>query len=168
MELLKHITDEDISASGKVAVAPPRRAVRAVLVDEAGHMALLYIKKYDVYTIPGGGVEADESLEAALKRELLEETGCACEIIRGLGYISENRGLHNFTQISYYYHAKVVGEKGAPNMTQEEREEQTEVQWCTLQDALNSVLCEKAITYQQKYIQYCDRLVLEAAMRAGV
>jgi len=124
MELLKMITDEDIGGdlvSTKIMDVTPRIAVRAVLINESRQMALLYLGKFDFYTIPGGGVENGESLEIALKREIHEETGCRCEIVCELGYVCENRVLQGFTQNSYYYIVKVVGEIGSPKMTEAER-----------------------------------------------
>lgn len=161
MKLLKFITDKDVCETTGVSDAIPRVAVRAILIDGAGQIALLHMGKYDLYTIPGGGVEEGEGLEDALKREVLEETGCKCEIIYELGYISESRVLHDFTQISNYYITKIVGEKGSPQMTQEEIDEQTQVQWHTPQKALDIILNEKPQTYQQKYIQYRDKIVIE-------
>jgi len=164
MKLLKRITDKDICGTIEISNTIPRKAVRAILIDDIGQMALLYMGKYDLYTIPGGGVEGDEDLKDALNREILEETGCKCEIIDELGYISESRALDDFTQISNYYIARIVGEKGVPQMTQAEIEEQTQVQWHTPQKALNIILNEKPHVYQEKYIQYRDKLVLEELM----
>ena len=165
MKLLKEITDKDISGSDEMSNAKQRIAVRAILIDEIGKMALLYIGKYDFHTIPGGGVENNETLEVALKREVLEETGCRCEIVYELGYISENRALHDYTQISYYYIAKVVSEKGTPQMTLGEIEEQTQVQWHTPDDSLRIILNDTPNDYQQKYIHCRDVVVLEAAIK---
>ncbi|MCL2773239.1 MAG: NUDIX hydrolase [Oscillospiraceae bacterium] len=167
MKLLKLVTDKEICGmtEAEVSNAIPRKAVRAILIDEAGQMALLYMGKFDLYTIPGGGVEEGENLEDALKREILEETGCKCEIVYELGYISESRALHDFTQISNYYIARLTGEKGLPQMTPEEIEEQTQVQWHTPQNALDIILSENPQTYQQKYIQYRDKIVLEELIR---
>lgn len=164
MNHLKWITDKDICGTTEMSNANPRIAVRAILLDETGEMALLYMGKSDFYTIPGGGVEGEETLEYALKREVLEETGCRCEIFYELGYVSENRALHDFTQISYYYIVNVIGEKGLPQMTKTEIEEQTQVQWHTPKEALSIILKENPKTYQQKYIQYRDMLVLEATI----
>lgn len=165
MNLLKYITDKDICGSIEMSKANPRIAVRAILLDETGKMALLYMGKSDFYTVPGGGVENNESLEDALKREVLEETGCRFEIVYELGYISENRALQDFTQISYYYIVKVIGQKGLPQMTINEIEQQTHVQWHTPKEALSIILNENPKTNQQKYIQYRDTVVLKATIK---
>lgn len=164
MKLLKSITDQDICGSSGLSNANPRIAVRAVVLDEDQKIALLYMGKTDFYTIPGGGVENNETLEDALEREVLEETGCRCEIVYELGYISENRAIQDFTQISYYYIVKVMGEKGVPHMSNNEIEQQTQVQWHALEESLSIIINVNPKTFQQKYIKCRDIVVLEAAM----
>jgi ADP-ribose pyrophosphatase YjhB (NUDIX family) len=164
MNLLKRITDQEICGSTEISHVNPRIAVRAILIDETGLIALLYMGKPDFYTIPGGGVETGETLEDALNREVLEETGCRCKIEYELGFISENRALHDFTQTSYYYIVNVIGEKGVPQLSKSEIEQETKVYWYTLKEALNIVLNQSPKSYQQKYIKYRDTVVLEAAI----
>ena len=59
--------------------------VRGILIQN-GSIALMHrIKKInnevlDYYVVPGGGVENGESLEEALKREMLEEVGIGIRI----------------------------------------------------------------------------------------
>jgi len=72
-----------------------------LLFDANGHIALSYMGKYDLHTLPGGGVEQGEDLHAAVKREVWEETGCECEIIGELGQIIENRSEHDLPGRSY-------------------------------------------------------------------
>jgi 8-oxo-dGTP pyrophosphatase MutT (NUDIX family) len=55
-----------------------RRAVRAIIVTPEGELLLIRVRSPhgQVFWItPGGGIEGDESAEAALQRELREELG---------------------------------------------------------------------------------------------
>jgi len=66
-------------------------SVRAVLCTDAGCAVL---RNADgVHALPGGRREAHESLEATLRRELLEETGCSVSSLRSLGLL----GFHHLT-----------------------------------------------------------------------
>lgn len=68
-----------------------RKASRAIVT--RGHdILLIYTKRYDDYTIPGGGVDESEPIEEALKRELSEETGAKnIEVISHFGTYEEYR-----------------------------------------------------------------------------
>jgi len=59
---------------------------RAVIIDQ-GHILLCKTLDLEVsfYFLPGGHVEHGESVETALLRELMEETGSQCKIKRFLG-----------------------------------------------------------------------------------
>ncbi len=50
-----------------------REAARAVLTDDSGRVALMYVAGLDYYKLPGGGVEEGEDVKLALARELMEE-----------------------------------------------------------------------------------------------
>ena len=60
-------------------------SVRAILRNDSGQLVFIKREKADVipyWVTPGGGVEdTDENLEAALKREIMEEIGGQIEIM---------------------------------------------------------------------------------------
>ena len=66
-----------------------RRAVRGIII-QGKKLLLLYTPVRKEYKFPGGGVDAGETLEAALEREILEECGAQLtRIIREIGSIIE-------------------------------------------------------------------------------
>lgn len=164
-KLIISISDKDITGSDKLSAAEPRIAVNAVLFDNDGNIAISFMGKYDLHTLPGGGIEADENLHTALKREILEETGCECEIIEELGHIIENRFEHDFTQKRYYYIARILGEKGSLQLTEEEIEANTTVMWITLEEALKIISEKEHENYQRKFIQKRDIAALIEALK---
>ncbi|MDN5274589.1 MAG: ADP-ribose pyrophosphatase [Candidatus Saccharibacteria bacterium] len=106
-----------------------RQAARAVVSDEAGAIALLHVTRDSYYKLPGGGIDAGEDPLQALERELLEEIGCRATITHDLGTVLEQRYYQEMTQISHCYIANLIGEKGQPDYTDEEREAGFEIVW---------------------------------------
>ncbi|MHC1695756.1 MAG: NUDIX hydrolase [Eubacteriales bacterium] len=162
MKLLRHITDQDITSEDTFTYTSPRRAARAALLDSEGKLALMYVGRLDFYTLPGGGMEEGEDVMTTLHREMLEETGCECEITGELGYTIENKARMDFTQHSFYFYGRVTGEKGQPSFTDEEVSDETVLGWYTLSEALRLVADKKQESYQCRYIQARDSAALEA------
>ena len=71
MRLLFEIDTKDYDPNGKAFVRP---SVRGIILRD-GKVAMVHSLKYDYYKFPGGGMEAGESLEQALLREVAEESG---------------------------------------------------------------------------------------------
>lgn len=135
MKLIKSLTDKCFIDSDIISESKPRRTVRTILKNEEDKIALMYIAKYNIYMFPGGGIEDGEGLEEALRREILEETGCSCRIIKELGYIYENRGALDYTQESFYYVTEKIGEQAEVMLTEDEEENMTSYNWYSFEEA---------------------------------
>ena len=69
-----------------------RPSVYGIIVNDRD-VLLLNTTHTGTYSLPGGGIEIGESIEAALKREVREETGLEIEIIR----------FYRFEEQFFYY-----------------------------------------------------------------
>lgn len=59
------------------------------IIFEGPHVLLVHRRDIDWWNLPGGGMEPGETVEEAMKREVLEETGLEVEIERLLGVYSK-------------------------------------------------------------------------------
>jgi len=172
MKLIKAIRDTDFMISlPNPVIRKERRASRAVVFDKDKNVALLNVTKNNYHKLPGGGIEEGESIDAALRRELLEEIGCAVENVRELGIIEEYRGKFELHQISYCFIADLSGEKGEPNFDEGEIEDGFKPEWLSLEDAIRTLEGETGVEdYEGKFIRVRDLALLEEArdLLAGI
>jgi len=112
-----------------------RHAARAVIADDNGKIALIYAKRRNYYKLPGGGIEEGEDIHEALRREIMEETGCNATIGNELGTVEEWRDFQKMHQISHCFTAQILGDKGTPTFTESEAREGFEVVWVESVDA---------------------------------
>ncbi len=161
MKLLRRITDNEILGQEGLSNAKPRLTARAILRHN-GQLAVMYAGKFDLYSLPGGGVEEGETILAALNREIMEETGCNCDSIQELGYVEENRAHCDYTQISYYYIVDTACDSLHPVLTETEVNNQTAVAWHSLDEAYRLIAAPVHTNPQRKYLQARDLAALDA------
>lgn len=93
---------------------PPLVAVDAIVVNGKGEILLLKRKINPfrgLWVVPGGHVEYGETVEEAVIREVLEETGLKCKIVRLLGVYSDPRRDPRFHTVSAAFVLKIVSGK---------------------------------------------------------
>jgi len=163
MTELKLINPEHVSEE-EAKTFRVREACRAIVSDDDGLIALLYVANEDYYKLPGGGIEKGEEKLNALQRECLEEIGCDVEVISEVGSITEYRKIFKIKQISYCYLAKVKGPKGISNLTTEEIDKGFKQVWLAYPEAMQAMIKSDASSLEgSAYIVPRDTALLKEA-----
>lgn len=163
MKQLAIINPENVSEE-EVKSYSVREAARAIVVDEEGKIALLYVSKENYYKLPGGGLEGSEDKMVALERECQEEIGCDIEVTGEVGIVIEYRKFCKLKQTSYCYLAKVKGEKGKPNFTDTEIKNGFKEIWLSFEEAIKALNESNADSIEGKlYIVSRDIVLLKEA-----
>jgi 8-oxo-dGTP diphosphatase len=110
---------------------------------------LVHRPRYDDWSFPKGKLDADETVEQAALREVEEETGLTCRIIREIAilryaYRTRNKGSLRPKKVHYFLMERVYGAIHVPG------EEVDQAVWLEIDDAL------RRLSYQQ------DRKLLAA------
>ncbi len=129
-----------------------RKSARAVLFNNEGLVSVQNIKRDHFHKLPGGGVEKDETLKDAVKREIKEEVGCDCEVGDLIGVVIEYRNRYKLMQISYCFESKVKGEVGIPDLEQAEINEGLTPLWLPLSQVIKQMESENPKKYEGKFI----------------
>jgi 8-oxo-dGTP diphosphatase len=142
-----------------------RTAMRAIVLDNENNIALLHVTKRGYYKLPGGGVDEGEDTMKALKRECKEEIGCDIEIVGEVGTTVEYWKEDVEKQTSHCFIAKLVGEKGTPQLTEGEKEKGFETVWVPYDKARALLESSARDDWEAEYIVPRELLFLEAARK---
>lgn len=138
MSLLRTTVHPDVVANGSEFT---RHSVRAIITHQ-DKILLLYTERYDDYSLPGGGVDQGESLEAAVLREVAEETGAEdVQVVAALGRYEELRPWYkeshdNVRMQSYCYWCSANPELGEAKLEDYEQANGMEAVWLPIADAI--------------------------------
>ncbi|MCD5384511.1 MAG: NUDIX domain-containing protein, partial [Candidatus Pacebacteria bacterium] len=95
MKLLKEISEKSlgVDAAGDVLGESfkVRKSARGILFNDKGEVSLQFVSKFNYYKLPGGEVEKSETIEDAMRREIMEEVGCDIEMGEPVGITIEYR-----------------------------------------------------------------------------
>lgn len=161
MDRLCLLTDNIVLGTDGLSNAVPRYTARAIVKNSEGLYGVMYAQKFNLYSLPGGGVEEGEDILTALRREIFEETGCACDCIEELGIVEENRFHADYTQINYYYVVTVSDPPKALHLTEQETENGTCVQWHRFEEMSHLIAEPVQDTPQRKFLQARDVIALK-------
>ena len=105
-------------------------------------IAVVYSKKYDLYKIPGGGINKDENDLETLKREIEEETGLIVidETVKEWGHVLvKEKGCFEdlFIQDNLYYFFDCKDKLGNLNLDEYEMDEQYELKYVSAEEFLD-------------------------------
>jgi len=153
---IAELTDKNVLGLEGRSSKPPRLTSRAIVINEEGKCAVLYAKKHNLYSLPGGGIESGEDEVTALIREVEEETGCTCDSIQQLGVVSENRGHQDYTTLSYYFVVHTKAKSHALCLTEAEEQDGISVMWCSVEEVLHLIKDVEHDTNQRKFLQARD------------
>jgi 8-oxo-dGTP diphosphatase len=153
MNIIASFNEEQVS-DAEAAQFRRRRSVRGVVYDADGTIALIHAENEGYHTLPGGGVESEETFEEGIIRECKEEVGCDVQIIEYIGTTLEYQKGNSLLKEVWGYTLKVVGNKGLPIVVDDdtEAERNSVVEWVTLADAIK--LIESLLEVPDLYIRY--------------
>ena len=140
MKLLRKFIHEDASSLENKEVFE-RIAARAIVID-GDELLLMYTKRYDDYSFPGGGVDKGEDIETGVIRELEEETGAReIEILSEYGVYEEIKPIwkkeYDFIHmISHFYICNTHRELGTNSLEEYEIKNGMEARWVNIYEAI--------------------------------
>lgn len=144
-----------------------RRAARGIAAEQ-GMLLLIHTDAGD-YKFPGGGVEPGETLEQALAREMLEETGHLLTVNSGLWGVAHERRPGRTADIlemdSFYFLCRVGGGEVPLRLDDYEEAEHFRPVWVSLLEALSANRALLGV----RYVPWLDReiRIMEALERDG-
>lgn len=174
-KVIAELTDKTMLGLDGRSSRPPRKTSRAIVRNDDGKYAVMYAEKFDLYSLPGGGIEEGEDEISTLIREIYEETGCSCDFIWQLGVVSENRNHQDYTTFSHYFVVHTKSQTNDLHLTEEEMENGTIIMWLSLEEAIHRIKDVEHETNQRKFLQardvaalmeYCRWLELKSTWQA--
>ncbi|MBP6060465.1 MAG: NUDIX domain-containing protein [Candidatus Pacebacteria bacterium] len=164
MKLLKLINPRNVSEE-VAATYKLRTAARIVVQDDENNIALLKVGRDGYYKLPGGGIDEGEDMMDGLQRECHEEIGCDVKVLGEIGLTIEYWKEDNEKQTSYCYFGKVVGKKGIPGYTEQEKERNFSVVWVSYLEAINLFNQSSPKQFEGEYIKPRDLSFLKKAKK---
>ncbi len=166
--LIAEISDGDFGFDNPKPVKGDkiRFNVRCVLKNDKGEICVIKSEKYGYVQIPGGGINDEETITDALRREIQEEAGFLITDIEPIGYVLEKRedaqNHHDWNKAVSYVFSASLGKEVGTNYTEDENADDFRPIWMTLDQfiAEKEELKNKANSYSG---YFSDKRDLEIA-----
>ncbi len=162
MRRIALLTDRELLGTEGISHAAPRLTARAILQGPQGLYAVTHTEGFGIWMLPGGGIDPGESILAALHREIFEETGCRVATAAPLGYVEENRGHADYTQLSYYFIVTTDDAELFPHLTALEAAHGATAAWMSLEEIWTRISAPTFERPQGKFLQARDVAALRA------
>jgi ADP-ribose pyrophosphatase YjhB (NUDIX family) len=104
------------------------------IVTRNDNILLVYARNYDVWMVPGGGLEEGENETSCVIREISEETGYVVGPTKCVLEIDEY--YENEKYINKYFLCNIVGQSKA-QLTEQEAKAGLESKWIPIKDAID-------------------------------
>lgn len=156
MKIIANLKDNEYPYRG---IDESRDVVRVMLMNEEGKFLFHHLLGDDIFgyrdyfETPGGGVEKGETLEEAIKRECIEETGYNIDIISPIGEVIDYYNLIHRKNLNHYFLAKTIGEKEPVHFVSKGD------YW--IHETVALTLEEAGILYERKAVTPLARLLLQ-------
>lgn len=171
MKVLFKMDAQNYPADARRFVRPSARGI----VIKDGKIAMVYLKKFQCYKFPGGGIDPGEENITALIREVREEAGLVVipETVREYGQVHRVEYHEDFgdifDQYNYYYLCDVEPQAVSQKLEDYEKEEGFTPEFVLPETAIaaNRKATRQELSYQLKRELERETRVLELLMAEG-
>ena len=169
MRLLFKIGLKEYNKDGSFFIRPSARCINI----KNGLVAMVHSELYNYYKFPGGGIDDGESMEEAVIRETLEESGLVVipDKIKPFGFVhrvsrSDRAGVDYFLQDNFYFLCEVEEVLQEQALCDYEREEGFNLQYVKPEHAIE---INRTMPHGKKSFTMLERecRVLEILIKEG-
>lgn len=142
MKLIAELKDDQYEYQ---EVTHTREIVRAVLLNHENKLAVLRLHGHDFfgsrnyYELPGGGVNPNENLITAIKRELEEEVGYTSTFIAEIGQVNDFYNLIKRENHTFFFLMR-TDKKIECHWEEREKELIAEIVWLSIDEAIEKFM----------------------------